>query len=100
VHKSGSSPICEALGPATKPTAAWVRVTASGDKRVLVQWSTSCVLGAKEKSRKGKFKAATPVKHKLKMAFAHPDTCELTEVISLVNVLGSGTIKGTLTYRS
>jgi hypothetical protein len=42
---SKNKPICSAIGPATKPTAAWIRVTASGDQRVLVQWSDSCALG-------------------------------------------------------
>jgi hypothetical protein len=99
-HTSKNKPICSAIGPATKPTAAWVRVTASGDQRVLVQWSDSCALGTKVKTRKGKFRAATPVKRKLKLAFAHADSCELTATVSFVHVLASGTIKAVLTYRS
>jgi hypothetical protein len=86
----GEFAICAASGTANKPLIITVTITASPNQTVDANWSMGCSLGFSSAGSSGSFTATTPTTQRLKMPFAHPDSCDVSAGGGLLN--GSGSI--------
>lgn len=91
---NGDFAICVARGSVDDPIRLWVKVTARPNQRVEGSWSLFCT-GSGE-SRSGDFAGITPIKKRVRLNSADPDTCSFS---SWARLSDSGGIKVVLLAR-
>ena len=74
----GDFATCVAGGSVNKPLSLWVHVNARPNQRVFVAWSDVCSRGLGAGSKSGSFYARTPVRHRMRMPYLHPDSCTVS----------------------
>ena len=81
----GNYATCVASGSVNHPHALFVKVASRPRQRVAVYWSTVCSRGYGAGSKSGSFKARTPVRRQVKMAYAAPDDCTMSASAQLTH---------------
>ena len=71
----GDFAICTASGSVNKPTVIYVHVYATPNQHISGAWSTTCSKGTGAGGKSGTMSGTTPLRHTLKMAYTHPDSC-------------------------
>lgn len=90
----GDFATCVASGSVNKPMVIYASVYASPNQHVSGAWSMTCSKGTGAGSKSGTMSGTTPLRHRLRMPYAHPDSCSVAADAQLSN---RGTINVTIT---
>jgi invasion protein IalB len=74
-HAQGDYAICVASGSVNKPLQLWVHVWAKPKQKVNGAWSVICSKGTGVGSESGNINGTTTLSKKLRMNYAHPNSC-------------------------
>jgi hypothetical protein len=74
-HAQGDFAICDASGSVNKPLQLWVHVWAKPKQKVSGAWDVVCSKGTGAGSESGNINWMTTLNKKLRMNYAHPDSC-------------------------
>jgi hypothetical protein len=75
---SGDFAVAAASGSALKPVAIRVRVVSTPAQPVQVSWKTVCKKGARSATKRGGYRATTPVVRPVVFAMLKPDRCSVS----------------------
>jgi hypothetical protein len=90
----GDFATCVASGNVNKPTVIYASVYASPNQHVSGDWSMTCTKGTGAGSKSGTMSGTTPLRHRLRMPYVHPDSCSVAADAQLSN---GGRINVTIT---
>jgi len=70
-----ASPATGSSGLGTALHVIYVHVYATPNQHISGAWSTTCSKGTGAGGKSGTMSGTTPLRHTLKMAYTHPDSC-------------------------